>query len=76
MDAGGTLLMEVPFAEILDRDHKPVAPHSMARFRNGQVEIERTSELIRDLDEKYAALHATLAETRRVLALPRQTKRT
>lgn len=67
-DAGGTLLMEVPFTEVLDRGRQPVAPTSAERFRKGRAEMERTRGLIRALREEQAALQVKLSETQRLLA--------
>jgi hypothetical protein len=74
-DAGGGLLMEVPFTEVLDRGRKPVVPPSATLFREGRAEIARTATLISSNREERAALRVTLTETMRILALSRQVGR-
>ncbi len=71
MDASGNLLMEVPFAEVLDRARKP-PPQQRARWRNAQAEVERTMRLIAGVQEEQQALQATLSETMRLLAATRR----
>lgn len=68
-DESGTVLMEVPFAEILDRGRKRAAPPGAMRFRDCRADMARTSGLIAALSEVHATLGATLAETRRLLGL-------
>ena len=67
-DASGALLMEVPFTEVLDRGRKPVAPASV-QVRSAAAEMARTAYLIGAINEERAAVRATLAETKRLLAL-------
>lgn len=71
----GTVLMEVPFAEVLDRGRKRAAPPAARRFREGRAEMERTAGLITALHEARARLDATLSETRRLLGLAKRTGR-
>jgi hypothetical protein len=75
VDESGNLLMDVPFTEVLDRGHKLAAPRSGARLRKAAAEMERTASLMRAIDEQRATLQATLAETRRLLALSRKVGR-
>jgi hypothetical protein len=74
-DAGGKLLMEVPFSEVLDRGRKPIPPSSTARLREAASEMARTASLIRSIRKERAALKVTLAETGRLLALSRTAAR-
>ncbi|MHB2210787.1 DUF6894 family protein [Methylobacterium sp. CM6257] len=71
-DASGNMLMEVPFTEVLDCGRKPVPPSTAAQVRDAAVEMARTAYLISAIREERAALRATLAETRRLLALSRR----
>jgi hypothetical protein len=66
-DADGTLLMEVPFTDVLDRERQPVAPSSAERFRKVRAEMECTRGLIRALREEQAALQLKLSETKQLL---------
>ena len=68
-DDGDTLLMEVPFAEVLDRGRKPVPPFKTAQARAAAVRMARTTHLMGALHEEHAATRTKLAETRRLLAL-------
>lgn len=68
-DVSDTLLIEVPFTEVLDRGRKPVAPASV-QVRSAAAEMARTAYLISAIHEERAALQATFAETRRLLKLP------
>lgn len=74
-DASGNLLMEVPFAEVLDRRRKAIPPPSAARSRRAACEMERTANLITAIGKERAALQTTLAETRRLMALSRHVSR-
>lgn len=65
-DAGGRLLMEVPFTEVLDRGCRPFAAPCAKRFRGGAAEVERTARLLKWLREERVALKAALSETRRL----------
>lgn len=73
MDAGGTLLMEVPFSEVLDRGRRSVRPgkHQQARQR-ACAQAERTVRLVADICEEQKALRANLIETKRLLAEARR----
>ena len=73
-DAAGTLLMEVPFSEVLDRSRRPVPRLTATRARKAAAEMERTAHLITSINEERAALQVTLAETRRLLALSRNAR--
>ena len=72
MDAVGTLLMEVPFAEVLERGRKPVRPHQRADFSEASAEIARARRLIAELQDERQALRDTLTETKRLLAEARK----
>lgn len=72
VDQSGNLLMEVPFSEVLDRGRGPTAPALTASFRRAVTTMQRTAELIISIREERTALRATLAETKRLLALARQ----
>ncbi|MEH3145216.1 MAG: hypothetical protein PGN34_07665 [Methylobacterium frigidaeris] len=71
-DVGGTLLMEVPFAEVLDRGRRPVPPATAESFRKAAATMARTAELIVSIRKERVALRDTLAETKRLLAQVRQ----
>ena len=72
VDSSGNLLMEVPFAEVLDRGRKPKRPPVHDGFQKASVEMERTIRLIADLEAERAALRATLSETKRILDTARR----
>jgi hypothetical protein len=74
-DAGGNLLMEVPFSEVLDRGRRPIPPTSASTFRKAAAEMERTADLIGSINEERVALRATLTETRQLQTLSRQVGR-
>ena len=74
-DAAGLLLMEVPFTEVLDRGRKPVAPSSPRHLQGAVATMARTAYLITSIREERAALRATLAETKRLLAASKQAVR-
>ena len=69
-DETGTVLLDVPFSEFLDRGRRPTAPQRQPR-RAG-AEAARTVELIAAIGRERDALTATLAETRRLLAAARR----
>ncbi|MGU3537648.1 DUF6894 family protein [Methylobacterium sp. A54F] len=65
-DAGGRLLMEVPFSEILDRH--PARPGPPALQRRAQAEVARSRRLRAALDLQLAALQETLHTTKALVA--------
>ncbi|MBB2960948.1 DUF6894 family protein [Methylobacterium sp. R2-1] len=72
MDASGNLLLEVPFSEVLEEGKQPSPPDQRRRWHKAQAEMERTACLIADVQAEQAALQATLADTRRLLAEARK----
>ncbi|MBB2964453.1 DUF6894 family protein [Methylobacterium sp. R2-1] len=72
MDASGNLLMELPFSEVLEERRQPSPPDQRRRWHEAQAEMERTACLIADVQAEQAALRATLAETKRLLAEARK----
>ncbi|WP_456016163.1 DUF6894 family protein [Methylorubrum populi] len=60
-DAAGTLLMEVPFSEVLDGGGKPARPPKFSSL------AEQTQILIGAVREQHEAVAATLSETYRLL---------
>lgn len=75
VDAAGTLLMDVPFAEVLDPRRKRVRPTSPKQWRKALVEMERTARLITELAQEQSGLRASLDETKRLLAEARKAGR-
>ncbi|GJE41504.1 DUF6894 family protein [Methylobacterium soli] len=71
-DAGGQILMEVPFSEILDKTRRPRQPAQAARKRRAQEEIARTERLCAAIEQNQRALSATLQTTRELMARARK----
>lgn len=67
-DGSDLLLMEVPFAEVLDRGRKPVSLRSTEQKQAAAVQMARAAYLINALREEHAATRDKLAETFRLLA--------
>jgi hypothetical protein len=67
-DDSNRALMEVPFAEILDRGRKPAPPYRTAQMEVAVAQMARAADLISALREEHAATRDKLAETRRLLA--------
>ncbi|MER2269466.1 DUF6894 family protein [Methylobacterium oxalidis] len=63
-DREGRLLMDVPFAEVLDRNTVPARPRG---GRGANAEIERTRHLIALLHQQREVLCANLSRTRELL---------
>ncbi|WP_103986552.1 hypothetical protein [Methylobacterium sp. 190mf] len=62
-DAHGTVLMAVPFAEVLDRGQKRTKQPAKLQLHKGRAEMRRTAGLIVELREAHAKLNVTLAVT-------------
>lgn len=67
-DEDDRLLMEVPFAEVLDRGRKPAPPPTTAQLQAAVAQVERSAKLISALRKEHADTRDKLAETRRLLA--------
>lgn len=48
-DAAVTLLMELPFSEVLNRGRRPIPVHLATNFRKAAATMERTARLISDI---------------------------
>ncbi|WP_336490265.1 hypothetical protein [Methylobacterium nigriterrae] len=66
-DADGQLLIEVPFAEVLDTARKPRRPLP-ALGQKARAEIQQTERLIAEVQRERDALYATLSQTHALLA--------
>ncbi|GJE46595.1 DUF6894 family protein [Methylobacterium soli] len=71
-DAGGLVLMEVPFSEVLDKDRRPRQPAQAAWGRKAREEIARTERLCAAIEQNQKALSATLQTTRELMARARK----
>ncbi|WP_336491110.1 DUF6894 family protein [Methylobacterium nigriterrae] len=65
-DAEGQFLMEVPFAEVLDKWRKPSRPP--ASKQKMRAEMQRTERLIAAVQQERNALYVTLSQTHALLA--------
>lgn len=74
-DARGTVLMAVPFAEVLDRGQKRTKQPATRQLHKGRAEMTRTAGLIVELRDAHAKLNVTLAETQRLLDIAKRTDR-
>lgn len=72
-DAHGTVLMVVPFAEVLDRGRKRTKQPAKPHFCKGRAEMRRTAALIVELRDAHAKLNVTVAETQRLLDIAKRT---
>ncbi|KQO44977.1 DUF6894 family protein [Methylobacterium bullatum] len=73
-DARGTILMVLPFAEVLDHGRKRSKQPSKLRFRKGRAEMRRTAGLIVELRDAQVKLNVTFAETQRLLDMAKGTR--
>ncbi|MCJ2087401.1 hypothetical protein MKK88_15615 [Methylobacterium sp. E-005] len=73
-DAHGTILMVLPFAEVLDRGRKRSRRPTGLRLRKGRAEMGRTAGLIIELRDAHAKLNVTLSETQRLLDIGRASR--
>ncbi len=74
-DARGTVLMAVPFAEVLDRGQKRTKQPAKLQLHKCRAEMRRTAGLIVELREAHAKLNVTLTETQRLLDIAKRTGR-
>ncbi len=74
-DAHDTILMIVPFAEVLDHGRKRLKKLPKQPLRKGRMERRRTAGLIVELRNAQAKLSVTLAETQRLLDISKRTCR-
>src|SRR3954469_10982184 len=74
-DAAGTLLMEVPFTEMLNKGEKPQRPAAATPRKQVPPEVLRAQRLADEIAERMTALQNTIRQSRILVARSRTARR-